>query len=224
MNRKVFYDVIRPMFPRGLSSAAVARMEPVLDDLDRREIPVAHKAYILGTAHHETDQWKTLEEYASGAAYEGRKDLGNTVKGDGRRFKGRGYVQITGRRNYSDWSRRLGVDLLKNPELAADPRFAVKILVDGMLLGTFTGKRVADFKSFREMRAVVNGRDRAQLIAGYAARFQEALEEASTAPTPVSAPKTPASPTSPPTGGIWAVIARFIASLFASKASRPPKR
>lgn len=45
-----------------------------------------------------------------------------------------------------------------------------------------------------------------------------------TAPTPVSAPKTPASPTSPPTGGIWAAIARFIASLFASKASRPPKR
>lgn len=58
-------------------------------------------------------------EFASGAAYEGRRDLGNTQRGDGVRFKGRGLVQITGRANYDRYGKLLGVDLVNNPPLAA---------------------------------------------------------------------------------------------------------
>lgn len=83
-----------------------------------------------------------MEEYASGAAYEGRKTLGNTEPGDGRRFKGRGFVQITGRRNYTDWAKRLGIDLVGNPALAARLDHVVTILIDGMMLLSSSEKAV----------------------------------------------------------------------------------
>lgn len=73
-------------------------------------------------------KFKPIEEIASGQAYEGRKDLGNTVKGDGMRFKGRGYIQVTGRANYANYGNLINVDLVKNPELALDPLFSAKIL------------------------------------------------------------------------------------------------
>lgn len=77
----------------------------------------------------ETDYFKTLTEYASGRAYEGRKDLGNVVAGDGVRFKGRGIFQCTGRANYQQYGKRLGLDLLKEPALAARPDVSMRIAV-----------------------------------------------------------------------------------------------
>lgn len=72
--------------------------------------------------------FKPITEIASGEAYEGRRDLGNTQKGDGVRYKGRGYIQITGRANYATYGKRLGIDLLGNPDLALDSKVAAKIL------------------------------------------------------------------------------------------------
>lgn len=66
--------------------------------------------------------FKPIEEYASGAQYEGRKDLGNDVPGDGMKFKGRGYIQLTGRFNYETYTHKLGKDLICNPVLALDPQ------------------------------------------------------------------------------------------------------
>jgi putative chitinase len=86
-------------------------------------------AEFLAQACLETDYFKTLEEYASGKAYEWRKDLGNTVAGDGVRFKGRGIFQCTGRSNYAAYGRRLGLDLLKEPALAARPDISMRIAV-----------------------------------------------------------------------------------------------
>lgn len=69
-----------------------------------RIVPALEKAHFLAQVGHESDGFKTATEYASGAAYEGRKDLGNTQPGDGKRFKGRGLIQVTGRENYRTYS------------------------------------------------------------------------------------------------------------------------
>lgn len=94
--------------------------------------------HFLAQIAHECDQWNAYEEYASGTAYEGREDLGNTQPGDGVKFKGRGPIQTTGRKNYqttghelaklpflSGEERALFQDdrLLNQPDLLADPKF-----------------------------------------------------------------------------------------------------
>jgi len=92
------------------------------------EIDTAHEyAHFLAQACHETDHFRTLQEYASGKAYEGRKDLGNTRAGDGVRFKGRGIFQTTGRANYLQLGlKRDRRDLFINsPELLEKPEYAV---------------------------------------------------------------------------------------------------
>ncbi|CDM67183.1 RHS repeat-associated core domain-containing protein [Pyrinomonas methylaliphatogenes] len=152
----------------------------LLAETRRQGLTAAQIAYVLATAQHETDQGRTLTEYASGRAYEGRKDLGNTQPGDGPRYKGRGYVQLTGRRNYQFYSDLLGVDLIDNPELAADPQIAAFITIHGMMNGVFTGIKLSRYVNdrrtdFVNARRVVNGLDRARLIARYARGYLRAL-------------------------------------------------
>ena len=168
---------------------------------------------MLATAWHETGAYKYMREIwgptPAQKRYEGRKDLGNTVAGDGKKFMGRGFVQITGRRNYTDWSRRLGLDLLKEPQLAEQPEMAVHIIVKGMKLGTFTGKKLDDYvtlskSDFVNARRIINGTDKAALIAGYAEQFDDLLkadgygDEALVGPAPIAPPEAstpiPATP------------------------------
>lgn len=75
----------------------------------------------LAQCGHESGSLVYFEEIASGAAYEGRKDLGNTQPGDGKKYKGRGPIQITGRYNYTDAEAGMGIPLVDKPEMAADP-------------------------------------------------------------------------------------------------------
>lgn len=92
------------------------------------EIDTAREyGHFLAQACHETDHFKTLREYASGSAYEGRADLGNTQAGDGIRFRGRGVFQTTGRANYLQLGIKKGRrDLFINtPELLEQPEYAV---------------------------------------------------------------------------------------------------
>jgi len=84
-------------------------------------------AHWLAQICHESAGLRTTEEFASGAAYEGRKDLGNTHPGDGIRYKGRGLIQLTGRANYRAIGARLGVDLERHPERAAEPVLSLRI-------------------------------------------------------------------------------------------------
>ncbi len=98
---------------------------PLNDTLDEFEInPPQRQAMFLAQFAHETGELRYVEEIASGEAYEGRADLGNTEPGDGMRFKGRGGFQITGRANYAACSTALfgyPTKLLNDPELLCEP-------------------------------------------------------------------------------------------------------
>ena len=83
--------------------------------------------HFMGQVTHECAGFRTTEEFASGVAYEGRKDLGNIHDGDGKLYKGRGLIQLTGRANYRKIGERLNLPLEENPELAGEPSTALKI-------------------------------------------------------------------------------------------------
>ena len=85
------------------------------------------QAMFLGQVAHESGGFRYSEELASGAAYEWRRDLGNIYAGDGRRYKGRGFIQLTGRANYREAGRALGLDLINNPALAATDLNAARV-------------------------------------------------------------------------------------------------
>jgi putative chitinase len=84
-------------------------------------------AHFLAQICHESAGFRATEEFASGVAYEGRKDLGNTRPGDGSRYKGRGLIQLTGRANYAEYGEALGLDLLSNPGIACGPVTSLRI-------------------------------------------------------------------------------------------------
>jgi len=153
--------------------------------------PLSWIAYAFATAWHEA-RLKPIKEMGSDA-YLDKYDtgklaaaLGNTPEDDddGILYAGRGLVQLTGRRNYSSAGQFLGLDLLKNPDLALAPEVATKILVWGMEGGKFTGRGLDDclpdrrgtHAQFMQARRIINGTDRAVLIAGHAEKFQAALE------------------------------------------------
>jgi len=107
----------------------VQAIRPVLrSTLEAYEIDTRLRiAHFLAQTCHESAGFRTTEEFASGYAYEGRKDLGNVKKGDGRRYKGRGLIQLTGRANYKALGDALGIDLEGNPFQAAEPALSLTI-------------------------------------------------------------------------------------------------
>lgn len=97
-------------------------IEPLNSAMLKYEINTrARQASFLAQLGHESGQFRYVRELASGAAYEGRKDLGNTQPGDGARYRGRGLIQITGRSNYAACGLALGLDLIAHPELLEEP-------------------------------------------------------------------------------------------------------
>lgn len=157
---------------------------------------VSWTACAMATAYLETAHTMLpIKEYG-GASYFRRmydiegarpakaRELGNLQPGDGARFAGRGYVQLTGRNNYARAGAKLGVELITAPDRALDPDIAAQIMVRGMEEGWFTGKMLADYlprqgkatrAQFKASRRIINGQDRADDIAGYALQFQDAL-------------------------------------------------
>lgn len=108
------------------------------------------------------------------------KTLGNTQRFDGSKYCGRGFVQLTGRRNYTHWAQQLGIDLVNDPDLCLDAKHSTPILVEGSIKGSFTGKKLADYfdgakEDWRNARRIINGTDKADLIAGHARQFYGAI-------------------------------------------------
>lgn len=145
--------------------------------------PVSWAAYGLATAYHETAAtMQPIKERGGDAYFKRRYDiagenpnlakrLGNLQAGDGARYAGRGYVQITGRSNYAKFG------IVNEPDKALQPALAAKIMVDGMEKGTFTGKKLSDYLpgDYVSARKIVNGSDQAHKLAGYARAFEDAL-------------------------------------------------
>lgn len=188
----VFFDVIRAeLFGGKMTQAQVNGVETLL--AATKGLPANHRAYLLATSYHETaftmqpiterGARSYFNKYEPGTPI--GKRLGNTKPGDGFRYRGRGYVQITGRANYLKASLHLGADLVGMPDGALNPELAAQILVRGCTEGWFTGKKLSDYSDYVNMRRVVNGTDRAEQIAGYARQFEKALWFL---PIPVSVP------------------------------------
>lgn len=177
-----FFATIRRHFGK-LSQEQVDALNGLLvrfeTDIDARRLTTAQAAYMLATVKHETaDTYLPIVERGGRVyflKYEFRRSLGNTRPGDGFKYRGRGYVQITGRRNYTHFG------IADTPDAALDPDTAYRILRDGMMSGQF-GQPLTRFipngdlvPRFQAARQSVNGMDRAKLIAGYAVVFNEAL-------------------------------------------------
>lgn len=156
----------------NLPNTQSGNIERIKKECEHYGLIPSQVAYVLATTQHES-RYMPINEYSSGQQYEGRTDLGNTQKGDGVRFKGRGFVQITGRTNYKKYSEILGIDLIKKPNSVLNPDIACFILVHGMVNGVFTGKKLSTYinsnkTDFINARRIINGTDRSGLIAGYA--------------------------------------------------------
>lgn len=195
MDRAKFFDACRKgVMGPTLDANEVSGAEAILDAM--AGAPLAWCAYALATAWHETAHTlKPIKEYG-GPSYFFRmydpqgqrptlaKANGNTQPGDGAKYFGRGYVQLTWRANYRRAGQRLGYDLEGNPDLALQPDIAALILRRGMEEAWFTGKGFADYLpssgvasrgQFIKARRIINGTDRAELIADHAVKFQDAL-------------------------------------------------
>jgi putative chitinase len=208
MDRAQFYGALRSrgfgLFGTSLSSGQVNGIEAILNEAQKRGTPLKQLAYIFATTAHETAQtMQPIAEYGKG---KGRK-YGVPAGPYGKVYYGRGFVQLTWLENYEHAGYVLGVELVKYPEKALDLGIATEILFSGMAEGWFTGKKLSDYilgdkADYAGARRIINGTDRAALIAGYAESFAKALRAAGyvgQAPAkPLVIPPEPALPGAEP--------------------------
>lgn len=182
-DRARFLDEVRAhLFDGKLNASQIAGLTAILDywgqqfpDADDRWL-----AYVLATTHHETDRTiQPLREYGRGKG----RPYGVPDPVTGLVYYGRGFVQLTWKRNYEIMSDVVGVDLVTQPDLALDLAIATKILCQGMTRGLFTGKALCqyfheDVADWVHARRIINGLDQAAKIASYGQQYQIALRQA----------------------------------------------
>lgn len=147
---------LRAIMPRLKPDRATLFLGPLNRVMEKYEIstPIRRAAFLAQLAH-ESGELRYMEEIASGEAYEGRKSLGNTEPGDGKRFKGRGPIQLTGRANYRKAGAALGLDLENYPERVADPEIGCQVA--GWFWDTRQLNKLADEADFRQITRRING-------------------------------------------------------------------
>lgn len=195
INRQFFFDQVRlNLFSGSLKQSQVAGLGGLLDEWESTYAKKDDRwlAYALATTHHETDRtFRPIKELGGTAYYMKMYDItgdrpelaqqnGNTTPGDGAKYYGRGFVQLTWKNNYKAMSAVCGVDLVAEPDQALELPLATKILFYGMIKGTFTGKKLADYfapdvEDWVNARRIINGLDKANAIADYGKRFYAAI-------------------------------------------------
>lgn len=187
---KPFFDHVRkPLFGR-LTAKQVSGHEDIIRELRKRKVPLSHAAYVLATAYHETA--KTMQPVK-----EGLKASDAWRKRNLRYYPwyGRGHVQLTWEENYRKADKKLGLGgaLVANADLALDPEVSAQVLVLGSVEGWFSSDKQgnrhtlarhlpnpneATRAQFKQARRIINLMDKADLIAGHALVYQEALKKA----------------------------------------------
>ena len=213
MNRSAFYSAVRAsLFGGSLTQSQVDGMNVILDEFETQKIQLDFAAYMLATAFHETarhmqpvmetrqpheDSNPTVDQAIARLESSWKAGKLPWVKtaywrknGKGRSYLGRGLPQLTHEANYAKMGPLVGADLVNNPELALDPKIAVKIMIVGMTKGVFTGKDMGDYldgvdegdaedlREYTNARYVVNGKDRALDIGKIAIKMESALKYA----------------------------------------------
>jgi putative chitinase len=189
--------ILKAITPKGkpeILAAMAAGMPAVIVEADlTSDLRIAH---FLAQNAHESDGFKTTVEYwgptSAQKRYEGRTDLGNIRPGDGKRFMGRGVIQLTGRANYATAGNALGVDFVSRPELAA--AFPNALRIAGWYWKTRKINSLADADNVDEVTRRVNGgynglEDRKR----YLARAKVALAKARVGQLAPAKPKTMAT-------------------------------
>lgn len=190
IDRALFYSEYRKEFGSIRNQATIHTINAILTRAEREQTPVPHLAYMFATALHEARDSKYRYDFSpitERGSYtyitnqywhntRVRGWLGNKSIEDAWNFKGRGLVQITGRTNYT----RFGIE--RNPEVALNPDLAVSIMFEGMNKGIFTGRKLIhylnpDRKDYYNARRIINGTDKAALIASYAEVFERIIRK-----------------------------------------------
>ncbi len=170
------------MFPsQFIKKNALAILSPnclgLIDKLyaDNRLQSILQIAYVMATVKHETAQtYTTISEYGKGFAH----DYGKQDPITKQIYYGRGYVQLTWKRNYEMFGEILKQDLVNNPDLELRPDISYETMVIGMTRGLFTGRKLTDYindckTDYVNARKIINGLDDAELIAGFANDFEK---------------------------------------------------
>jgi hypothetical protein len=177
INKLIFFTEYRKKLDQNLTLSEVDAIDDFIDmvnaEIDYFSIP--EWAYVFATVFHETAQTFLPVIEAFWKSEEWRKRNFRYYP-----FYGRGFVQLTWERNYKLYTKLLKIDLINKPELACEPRYAFKILIDGCKFGRFTGVGLGKYlkngkPDYKNMRRVINGTDKAELIEEYAYEFKRIL-------------------------------------------------
>ena len=181
MNRAKFFTSVRSsLFGGKLENSEVAGCEAVINAFEAAGLTNPNwLAYMLATVFHEcAGTMQPIGEYGKGKGREYGKPAGPFKQV----YYGRGFVQLTWLDNYKRAEAELGQPFVEHPELALDPKHAADIMIKGMTQGWFTGKRLAQYFNSKNdpvnARRIINGTDKAVLIAGYYEKFLKAINEA----------------------------------------------
>lgn len=204
LDREKFFALYRQKFNK-LTQKQVNGLNSFMDAAEKFNLPLRQWAYVFATVYHETAMtFLPIEEYGKGR---GRK-YGKPV--NGKKYYGRGYVQLTWDFNYARATKELMVqrpdivqslqkrtgqrfDLVEYPEQALDYEVSMAVLILGSQQGWFTGKKLSDYindnkTDYINARRIINGTDHAKMIANTAQKFKEILNQSQPAAEPVVAP------------------------------------